>query len=80
MGAKHTGWQLRVRETAEAQQLDREGLAARSGLPLETISPLWEDERADTSVATLAIIAKALHVPLLTLLQDAPEERSAEEA
>ncbi len=68
---------LRVREVAEAQDLNMNRLALKSGISYSTIVDLWYDRTRRLDKETLSRLCQALGVTPGDLLTWEPEEQSA---
>ena len=65
---------LKIREIAEARQMNMSKLSRMSDLNYNTIRAIWDDEKRDVAVSTLEKIAKALKVEVSELIEVVPDE------
>jgi transcriptional regulator with XRE-family HTH domain len=63
-------WRLRVKQLAQERNYTLARFHRESGLDLKTVQKLWHDQQYNTSLATLARVAKTLNVPINTLIED----------
>jgi len=65
---------LRVREIAEARNINMSKLSRMADLNYNTIRAIWDDPMKDIAVSTLDKLAKALKVEITELIEVQPEE------
>ena len=66
---------LRVREIAEARNINMSKLSRMADLNYNTIRAIWDDPMRDIAVSTLEKLAKALGVEVTELIEVQPEEK-----
>jgi DNA-binding Xre family transcriptional regulator len=66
---------LRVREIAEARNINMSKLSRMADLNYNTIRAIWDDPMKDIAVSTLEKLAKALRVEITELIEVQPEEK-----
>lgn len=66
---------LRVREIAEAKNINMSKLSRMADLNYNTIRAIWDDPMKDIAVSTLEKLAKALRVEITELIEVQPEEK-----
>ena len=64
---------LRVRELAEQKGLNISTLSRRSDVGLSTVRRLWHDPYRHVDFFVLERLAKALEVPVTSLIEDVPD-------
>ena len=65
---------IKVREFAEARNINMSKLSRMADVNYNTIRSLWDDETRDITVGTLEKIARALKVDITELLEMLPDE------
>jgi DNA-binding Xre family transcriptional regulator len=65
---------IKVREIAEARNINMSKLSRMADVNYNTIRSLWDDETRDITVGTLEKIARALKVDITELLEMLPDE------
>lgn len=66
---------LRIREIAEAKNINMSKLSRMADLNYNTIRAIWDNPMKDVAVSTLEKIAKALSVEIAELIEVWPEEK-----
>ncbi|HTI15791.1 MAG TPA: helix-turn-helix transcriptional regulator [Dictyobacter sp.] len=61
---------LRVKEVAEEKGLSMARLARRADIDFKTVQRLFHDPYRDISMSTLEKIARALSVPVVSLIEE----------
>ena len=64
---------LKVKEIAEQQGLNISPLSRKSDVGLRTVRRLWHDPYRHVDFYVLERIAKALEVPVTSLIEDVPD-------
>ncbi len=69
---------LRIRELAEARNINMSKLSRMSDVNYNTIRGIWDNANRDIAVTTLEKIAKALKLDVSDLYEIVPDEDSNE--
>jgi transcriptional regulator with XRE-family HTH domain len=60
---------FRIKELAQERGMTADDLARRSGIKFGTVRNLWQNRTKDPSFSTISAIAKALEVPMESLVE-----------
>jgi transcriptional regulator with XRE-family HTH domain len=66
-------WHLRLREIATAKGYSIARLEREAVMDIKTVRRLWHNPQTDTSLSTLARLAKVLNVAVIDLLIEKEE-------
>jgi transcriptional regulator with XRE-family HTH domain len=67
---------IRIKEIAEEKDLSMAKIARRADVDFKTVQRLFHDPYRDISISTLGKIAKALEVPVVSLIEELPDKQS----
>jgi transcriptional regulator with XRE-family HTH domain len=65
----------RLRELRDAAGLSQQALAVRAGLSVSVVSQIEQDKKEDVMLSTALALARALGVPVESLVEETPPRR-----
>ena len=69
---------LKIREIAEAKQINMSKLSRMADINYNTIRAIWDNEMKDVTLSTLEKVAKALKVHIAELIEELPDSQEQE--
>ena len=64
---------LKVKETALDKGFNQSTLSRAANIDFKTVKRIFQNPYRDVPVSTLVVVARALHVTVNDLIEDAPE-------